>query len=168
MGDVYALAAAWVRDKVPMDEMTEAHIATAKAYAAALAERLDVATEWARTRNTEYQDAEGKRYQGDIDTAETRRYRITLDLVIMPPEKESNRFFEQWTSRSVTIHADGTLVVKENRAAASTKAMLSDPFLSGGLSASARAALEECVELAETYHANLPPNLQVKLATYLQ
>ena len=168
MGDVYALAAAWVRDKVPMDEMTEAHIATAKAYAAALAERLDVDTEWARTRNTEYQDAEGERYQGDIGTAETRRYRITLDLVIMPPEKEQNRSLEQWISLSVTIHADGTLVVTANRAATKTKGALSDPFLSAGLSASARKTLETCVNLAETYHKRLPPNLQVKLATYLQ
>ena len=153
MDPLYALAANWISVRPESgDNVTEAQLEPHKAYAAALAERLNVDAEWVDTRQTNYVNGNGAA-DGPIE----------LMLVIKPPGQERNFTFDLWTGRDVRIHADGMLIVEESEYVKAWRKFLShhDPHLPGS------DPMARKLVLADEYHKTLPPSVQVRLATYL-
>lgn len=153
MDPLYALAANWISVRPESEEnITEAQLEPYKAYAAALAERLNVDAEWVSTGGTNYVGGDGA-----ADDP------IELLLVIAAPEQERNVTFDAWTGRDVTIHADGRLIVAENGWVKAWRKILShDDSPSPEKKAMARKLAK-----ADEYHKEMPPSVQVRLATYL-
>lgn len=152
MDPLYALAANWISVRPESEEnITEAQLEPHKAYAAALAERLDVDAEWVDTTGTNYVD------NGAAD------HPIELLLVIKPPGQEQSLTFDMWTGRDVRIHADGRLIVAENGWVKAWRKILShDDSPSPEKKVMARKLAK-----ADEHHKALPPSVQVRLATYL-
>ena len=165
MADVYALAAEWIRVLVPMDDMTDAHRATANAYAAALAERLGVDAAWTRTRNT--------RYNGEQLTPApppSLSPPITLHLLLLPPDETDVSYACKCGAREVTLEPNGVITVAENIVHKSGKRFMSleTRDADGNWADSAVASVHQLLTTIESHYDTLRDNgMHVPLATYL-
>ena len=163
MADLYALAAAWIRVRVPLHEMTEEHTEVVNAYVDALAERLGVDAGCMATRSTRYADA----YDAAPDT---QRPPITLRLALLPPgEKEMSQACESG-ARRVFIHPDNSVTVAEGEYHASARHMMSleTQPVDGIWPDAALASTHALLMAMDAYYVMLrAKGVDVPLATYL-
>ena len=165
MADVYALAAEWIRVLVPMEDMTDAHRATANAYSAALAERLGVDAAWVRTRNT--------RYRGEPLThvpPSSLSLPISLHLLLLHPDETDVSYACKCGAREVTLEPNGVISVAENIVHKSGKRFMSleKRDADGNWADAAVASVDQLLTTIESHYDTLRDNgMHVPLATYL-
>lgn len=163
MADLYALAAAWIRVRVPLDEMTEEHREVVNAYVDALAERLGVDAGCTATRST--------RYAGDDDAIpDTQRRPITIRLALLPPGDREMSEVCKYGARQVFIYPDNSVTVAEGEIHASARRMMSlEMQHDDGTWADAAVASTHALLMAmDAYYVLLrAKGVDVPLATYL-